>query len=304
MSSSRARLSSSRWLLPACLAAVVSCGGTQDPAASGAGTTPPPERAADRDGDGLPDDMDTCPDDIEDYDSYYDADGCGDPDNDADGVSDAEDLCPNEPAWRSAAARDVDDARAGCPIAHVRVYSDGPPGDLDNDGYTDDVDRCPNHAESFPSTLDGGCTDDGDGCPDGTPILTINCEVMILDSLHFAPRSAAVAEQAERIVTAISTLLAVQEWSHLTVQVIGHADDTEPPGIGQRRADAVRDALVAAGVDAARLSTRDAGSTEPRAPTAGLRGRELATAREQNRRVGFQITHPRRLPGRPEESAP
>ena len=53
---------------------------------------------------------------------------------------------------------------------------------------------------------------------------------MILDSLYFAPRSASVTEPSEPILTAIASLLAVAEWSHLTVQVIGHADDSERIG--------------------------------------------------------------------------
>jgi outer membrane protein OmpA-like peptidoglycan-associated protein len=51
----------------------------------------------DRDGDGIPDDLDKCPDDPEDKDGFEDSDGCPDPDNDGDGIPDAKDACPNEP---------------------------------------------------------------------------------------------------------------------------------------------------------------------------------------------------------------
>jgi outer membrane protein OmpA-like peptidoglycan-associated protein len=51
----------------------------------------------DRDGDGIPDDVDKCPDDPEDKDGFEDADGCPDPDNDGDGIPDVKDACPNEP---------------------------------------------------------------------------------------------------------------------------------------------------------------------------------------------------------------
>jgi outer membrane protein OmpA-like peptidoglycan-associated protein len=40
----------------------------------------------DRDGDGIPDAIDMCPDDPEDRDGYQDYDGCPDPDNDRDPV--------------------------------------------------------------------------------------------------------------------------------------------------------------------------------------------------------------------------
>ncbi len=52
---------------------------------------------ADRDGDGIPDDADKCPDDPEDRDAFQDDDGCPDPDNDGDGISDMNDRCPNDP---------------------------------------------------------------------------------------------------------------------------------------------------------------------------------------------------------------
>lgn len=53
-------------------------------------------RVNDRDADGVPDDIDKCPDDPEDMDGFEDADGCPDLDNDKDGIRDADDLCPND----------------------------------------------------------------------------------------------------------------------------------------------------------------------------------------------------------------
>jgi outer membrane protein OmpA-like peptidoglycan-associated protein len=51
----------------------------------------------DRDGDGVDDSQDQCPDDAEDRDGTQDSDGCPDedPDGDRDGVADYDDLCPN-----------------------------------------------------------------------------------------------------------------------------------------------------------------------------------------------------------------
>src|SRR5262245_45703894 len=50
---------------------------------------------ADRDHDGVPDDVDRCPDDPEDCDGFEDADGCPDEDNDKDGRPDYCDQCPD-----------------------------------------------------------------------------------------------------------------------------------------------------------------------------------------------------------------
>lgn len=56
-----------------------------------------PSHIADRDGDGIPDDTDQCPDLAEDFDGFADTDGCPDLDNDGDGIPDVNDDCPNKP---------------------------------------------------------------------------------------------------------------------------------------------------------------------------------------------------------------
>ena len=53
------------------------------------------EQSGDRDGDGIVDAIDKCPDDPEDFDGFEDDDGCPDPDNDRDGIPDVQDKCPN-----------------------------------------------------------------------------------------------------------------------------------------------------------------------------------------------------------------
>lgn len=60
---------------------------------------PEPTRGpgADADGDGLSDDVDACPADVEDRDGFEDDDGCPDLDNDQDRILDANDQCPNDP---------------------------------------------------------------------------------------------------------------------------------------------------------------------------------------------------------------
>jgi hypothetical protein len=82
-----------------------STGETQTKAAPGGGGGPPGDdmrlvvqgQMADRDGDGVPDDLDKCPDAPEDRDGFEDDDGCPDPDNDGDGILDINDKCPNDP---------------------------------------------------------------------------------------------------------------------------------------------------------------------------------------------------------------
>ncbi len=109
----------------------------------------------DRDGDGIKDDEDDCPDDPEDFDGFQDTKldsppgkyGCPDPDNDNDGIPDKRDRCPNDPE-----DFDGDHDEDGCPEA-----SDG---DRDGDGLLDSRDKCPDE----PEDRDG--FEDDDGCPD------------------------------------------------------------------------------------------------------------------------------------------
>ena len=100
----------------------------------------------DRDGDGIADDIDNCPDEPEDKDGFEDADGCPDLDNDNDGIPDLYDQCPDEPEDRNGFEDDD-----GCPDARR---------DRDKDGIIDSEDRCPDQAEDRDGHLDE------DGCPD------------------------------------------------------------------------------------------------------------------------------------------
>jgi OOP family OmpA-OmpF porin len=111
----------------------------------------------DRDGDGIKDDVDKCPDEPEDFDGFQDEDGCPDPDNDNDGILDVNDRCPNEPE-----DFDGDQDDDGCPET-----SDG---DRDGDGILDSKDKCPDDPEDRDGFQDeDGCPDpdnDNDGIPD------------------------------------------------------------------------------------------------------------------------------------------
>ncbi len=111
----------------------------------------------DRDGDGIKDDVDQCPDDPEDFDGFKDEDGCPDPDNDNDGIPDVDDRCPNVPE-----DREGDHDEDGCP--------EQTDGDRDGDGIPDSKDKCPDDPEDRDGFQDvDGCPDpdnDQDGIPD------------------------------------------------------------------------------------------------------------------------------------------
>lgn len=78
--------------------------------------SPDDPSGSDRNGDGIPDALDKCPDNPEDKDGFEVADGCPDPDNDRDGVPDVQDKCPNGPGPAS---------NGGCPV--VKQTPNPPP---------------------------------------------------------------------------------------------------------------------------------------------------------------------------------
>ncbi len=131
-------------------------------------------RIGDRDGDGIRDNVDQCPDQPEDMDGFQDEDGCPDLDNDGDGIPDSKDKCPNvKGTWEHEGCpaegdRDGDgipDSQDKCPDDPEDIDGfeddDGCPElDNDQDGIPDNLDKCPNE----PEDKDG--FEDADGCPD------------------------------------------------------------------------------------------------------------------------------------------
>jgi hypothetical protein len=77
-------------------------------------------RNHDKDHDGVPDDVDQCPEIPEDIDGFEDQDGCPDLDNDDDGILDKDDACPNVKGVPS-----TDPKKNGCPAP---IPSGAPPG--------------------------------------------------------------------------------------------------------------------------------------------------------------------------------
>lgn len=129
--------------------------------------------AEDRDGDGIPDSRDECPD------SFGQATGYGCPDADGDGIPDESDECPYIPGMQrffGCPDRDGDgipDQKDECPdIAGLEAYKGCLPTDTDGDGIPDNEDRCPNQKgirelQGCPRVdSDGdGISDDRDACP-------------------------------------------------------------------------------------------------------------------------------------------
>jgi len=128
----------------------------------------------DKDGDGIPNDEDSCSLKPEDLDGYEDRDGCPDLDDDKDGIPDTQDKCRMEPEDKDGfededGCPDPDNDRDGIPDFRDKCTNlpQGPDGkegcpnvDADNDGVLDMNDKCPSAAE------DKDLFEDEDGCPE------------------------------------------------------------------------------------------------------------------------------------------
>ena len=191
----------------------------------------------DNDVDGIPDANDDCPMDPEDDDGWLDNDGCPDTDNDKDEIPDVEDRCPNE-AETYNNVQDDD----GCPDEEL--------GDKDDDGITDDVDRCPYDAEDF----DGDREDDGR--PDEGRVVVEKTNIKINDTIYFdtgkdtIERSFDLLDEIASVINANPQLKKIRIEGH-TDSVGGDPNNLRP---SQARAAAVLKYLVNKGIEDGRPS--------------------------------------------------
>jgi hypothetical protein len=216
----------------------------------------------DNDKDGIPDDKDKCPNQAEDKDGFQDADGCPDPDNDMDGIPDAQDKCPNQPETRNGYKDDdgcpdvldsdddgIPDDRDKCPREKEDKDnfedSDGCPElDNDQDGIPDKLDKCPNQ----PETKNG--LNDDDGCPDSLPPAAQH----ILDKpVDLKFRGSALVPGADDAFDPLLELLLEHEGVKLGVEVAAETADEAGNSLALARAEAVRAAFGAKGIDAGRI---------------------------------------------------
>jgi OOP family OmpA-OmpF porin len=122
------------------------------------GYVPPPPSIGDRDGDGISDDLDMCPDRPGAANGSEPlVNGCP-PDRDKDGVFDSDDACPDTPGVRTNDPKTngcppdkdgdgIPDAQDACPdVPGVKTddpKTNGCPPDRDHDGVADNEDACP-----------------------------------------------------------------------------------------------------------------------------------------------------------------
>lgn len=221
------------------------------------------ERMSDRDNDGIPDDIDACPDEPEDHLGNDPNDGCPmPPDRDGDGIPDQYDKCPDQPEDKDG----IDDGD-GCPE-----------DDADNDGIPDAVDACPKEPGQKSSDPKKN------GCP--TMIKVEGDIVRIMQQVHFATGSAKILPDSFPMLQEIASLLKANKGIK-KMRIEGHTDNRGSADLNKRlsqaRADSVRAWLVQHGVEGDRLVAQGFGLEKP------IEDNATEAGRAANRRVEFKI---------------
>lgn len=238
---------------------------------------PPVPVVLDRDGDGVADIVDRCPD----IPGVAALQGC--PDRDGDGIADIDDKCPDV----FGLAR-----YQGCPIP-----------DTDGDSVNDELDKCPTvfglaryQGCPIPDTDGDGVNDEEDKCiNDKGPASNYGCPVISAEIIK------RVKLAAENIFfeTAKSTLLAksfpklndvvsiLKDNPSFKVQIDGHTDhvgnDEYNHKLSHERAASVKAYLVSKGIAESRLTSFGYGEERP------IADNKTATGRAKNRRVEMTL---------------
>ena len=252
-------------------------------------------KPGDRDGDGIIDTKDQCPDQAEVYNTVDDADGCpDDPDTDNDKVPDSRDQCLLEP-------EDLDGYldEDGCPEL-----------DNDSDGIPDDKDtKCPNQPEDMDGWQDeDGCPDpdnDADGildvddfcpntpgqpggerpgCPKKNSLVVVTAtEIRITQQIQFDFNKATIKPVSFPILNEVRDVL--RDNPKIKLEIQGHTDNAGNADynlkLSQQRAASVTAYLVKNGVTSDRLIPKGYGMTQP------LLKNDTEANRALNRRVQF-----------------
>ncbi|GAB5565292.1 MAG: OmpA family protein [Winogradskyella sp.] len=258
----------------------------------------------DTDGDGIYDHEDACPEEA----GLEIFNGC--PDSDNDGIQDSKDDCPNDaglaefngcPDADGDGVMDKDDK---CPsVAGLKSLMGCP--DADGDGVADNADNCPNEAGPaanngcpWPDTDGDGVLDKDDKCPNeagvvannGCPEVKPTEEVMktlneYAKTILFDSGRASFKKETDQVLEAMVAIF--KEYPQADFSIEGHTDSVGAKSsnqkLSEKRANAVRDYLIANGISAERLSATGFGEENPIATNKTSKGRK------ENRRVEVKL---------------
>ncbi|MGY0407175.1 MAG: OmpA family protein [Polaribacter sp.] len=232
----------------------------------------------DRDGDGVPDAEDACPDTF----GLKEFKGC--PDSDNDGVPDSEDACPNKPGLL---------VNNGCP-------------DTDKDGIIDSLDKCihikgpkENNGCPYKDSDNDGVLDKDDACPNvkgnqanGCPKVEVEKEDLtksILNNytkiVYFKIAKYNLSSESYSVLNEIISML--KKYPKTNIYIEGYTDSTGSnkfnEKLSENRADAVRNYLINKGISKENMNEVWFGDLHPAASNKSRKGRAL------NRRVVIKL---------------
>jgi outer membrane protein OmpA-like peptidoglycan-associated protein len=231
----------------------------------------------DKDGDGITDSDDACPDHAGPKEKM----GC--PDKDNDGLFDYIDDCPDTPGPKE---------NNGCPYP-----------DTDGDGLLDKDDDCPNLSGPisnkgcpFKDTDNDGLLDKDDDCPNTPgPISNKGCPVIeqevievlktAFDNLEFEIGKDIILESSKISLSELADVLKKKPtWK---LEIAGHTDnqgdDNANLVLSKKRAESLKNYLISQGIDGGRLITLYFGEKNP------IAGNDTPEGRQKNRRVEMKV---------------
>jgi OmpA-OmpF porin, OOP family len=231
----------------------------------------------DRDGDGVVDSLDRCPDVA----GLSTLQGC--PDKDADGIADIDDKCPD--------------------VAGLAKYQGCPIPDTDGDGINDEADKCPNvkgvaryQGCPVPDTDNDGVNDEDDKCPnEAGPASNFGCPVIDVvivekvnkaaENIFFATGSYKLLAKSYKSLKEVAQIL--KDNPSYKINVDGYTDITgneeKNQVLSENRANSVKQYLVGNGVDESRIVSAGHGINDP------IADNKTAAGRAKNRRVEMKL---------------
>ena len=235
----------------------------------------------DRDGDGILDKDDKCPD-VKGVARYQ---GCPIPDRDKDGINDEEDKCPDVPGlsrYQGCPIPDTDgdginDEEDKCPtVPGLSRYQGCPIPDTDGDGVNDEEDRCvtiPGPKENY-------------GCPIIPPEVKKRVDVAAKNILFV---TGSFKLQASSFKGLNDVVKIMQENPGMLLAIDGHTDwvgtDEYNQTLSDNRAGAVKNYLVSKGIDESRITSAGHGESMP------IADNKTAAGRQKNRRSEMTLSY-------------
>ncbi len=252
----------------------------------------------DRDGDGILNDVDGCPD-VKGLAAFK---GC--PDTDGDGIEDSKDKCPSVAGIAKfdgcpdTDGDGIEDSKDKCPkVAGIEKFAGCP--DTDGDGVQDSEDACPTVKGTIKGCPDGdgdGVSDKDDKCPTVAGIVSnkgcpeVKEEVkkifaQALQGIQFETGKDVIKKTSYGILDNVAKVMTDNPTYLLDIG--GHTDNVgnadKNMTLSDGRAHSVEKYLISKGVAANRLTAKGYGQTMPVADNATKDGKA------KNRRVEFKV---------------